>query len=401
MPRYEYLAKDKTGKIYKGTLEAPDEDTIRRKLGESDFYVTSITRKRELTLGRREGKVRSDDLVTFSQQFAGMIGAGLPILRCLKAMEKQVENITLRRVIGEVRLDIEGGTSLSEALGKHPQVFSDFFVSMIKAGETGGVIDKVLERLAIHLEKQQDLRRKVGSAFAYPVVVGTLAFLVMTFLVIVIVPIFKDVYKRINVILPGPTIALVNLSNFTRNYWWVILLFTGAVFVTYHQLKDRARIRKQIDHFKINMPLFGKLISKATISRFIRTFGDMLDSGVPMLEAIDVADKVAANKVVSEIVAKIRESVYRGGKVSEPLEDQKIFPPAVVQMTAAGEESGTLPDMLEKSANAIDRDVDATVKRLVVKVEPLLTMVLAAFVGFIALAIYLPIFDLIKQISER
>ncbi|MFH0731524.1 MAG: type II secretion system F family protein [Candidatus Omnitrophota bacterium] len=358
--------------------------------------------KRTSILFRTYSRLSSDDLVTFSQQFASMLGAGLSLIRCLDALEKQTENMILKKVIKDVRLNIEGGSSFSEALAKHPKVFSDFFISLVSAGEKAGVMPEVLDRLASYLESQQALRQKVKSAFAYPTIVGALALLVMAFLVVVIVPIFKDIYARIHVPLPAPTVALITVSNIAVKFWWALLFFVAGVIIGYYRIKDIPVVRRQIDNFKINMPAFGNVVRKAAVSRFIRTFGDMLRSGVSVLQAIDVSEKVAKNIVISELARRMKENVRRGGLITEPLlGDQRIFPPSVVQMMAAGEESGTLPHMLQKSADTLDRDVDTAVKRLVVKVEPILTMLLAAFVAFIALAIYLPIFDLIKQISAK
>ncbi|MCP4650837.1 MAG: type II secretion system F family protein [PVC group bacterium] len=399
MAIFKYTAKDSSGKIYQGALEARDEQVLRSRLKESGFYVTSLKKKMGFSFDPKEPKVKLDDLVSFGQQFAGMLGAGLPIIRCLRALEKQSENLGLKRISRDLRLDIEGGAALSEALAKHPQVFSDFFVSLIQAGEKAGMMDKVWDRLAAYLEKQQDLIRKVKGAFAYPVIVGIIAFCVMTFLVLVIVPIFKDVYDRINVPLPGPTVALIALSNFSRKFWWVILLAGAGVGILFRKIKKISKIRKGLDHFKINMPIFGTLIRKASIARFIRTFADMLDSGVGILESIDVAGKVAGNKAVLELVDKMRDSVRQGGNLSDSLQKQTIFPASAVQMISAGEESGNLPYMLQKSADTLERDVDIAVKRLMIKIEPLLTMLLAILIGFIAMAIYLPMFDLIKQIN--
>ncbi len=401
MPKFEYAAVDSLGKVYKGILDAEDEEALYRRFKESGFYVTSINKKREPLFGIRFERVKLDDLVVFSQQFASMINAGLSIVRCLESLEKQTENMDLKRVIREVRLDIESGYSLSEALSKHPKVFSDFFISLIKAGEKSGGIAKVLQRISVHLEGQQDLIRAVRSAFTYPIIVGTLAFLVTAFLVIVIVPVFEDIYLRIKITLPAPTRALVAISNIARNLWWGVVLFVIGIIIFYHRMSNKPKVKKYIDHLKMKMPIFGKLIRKSSVSRFIRTFGDMIVSGISVLDAIEVADRVANNNDISDLVNKMKDRIRRGERITEALKQQDIFPPMVVQMMASGEESATLPYMLQKSADALDRDVNITVKRLIVKLEPLMTVALAALVGFIAIAIYMPIFDLIKQMSTK
>ena len=400
MARYSYLANDNSGKTYRGNIEACDEKELREKLKSMGFYVTSIKRQRAVfTLGFK--RVVSADIVTFSRQFSTMIGAGLSLTKSLSALEKQTENLALKAVINAVRIDIEGGISLSQALAKHPQIFSDFFVALIKAGETAGLLKKVLERLADHLEKQSDLKRAVRGAFAYPVIVGILTLLVVSFLVVVIVPIFQKVYERMHLALPVPTLLLIGASNFVRNFWWLILLLIGGSIFFYRMVYKNPIFREGVDKLKINIPVFGKLIRKAIVARFVRTFGDMITSGVVILESLRVADKVAANRVVSKIIQMMIDSVQRGGLISEVVEEQGIFPAGVVQMIASGEESGTLGFMLEKAAEGLERDVDDTVKRLVVKIEPLLTFLVACLVGFIAVSIYLPIFDVIETMAVR
>lgn len=401
MARYSYLANDSAGKSYKGSIEARDEKELREKLKSMGFYVTSIERERAVFTFRPKGVIISAELVTFSRQFSTMISAGLALTKSLRALEKQTENPALKKVINDVRIDTEGGSSLSEAMAKHPSVFSEFFIALIKAGETGGLLNEVLENLANHLEKQENLKRTVRSAFAYPAIVGTLAFLVVSFLVIVIVPVFKNVYDRMHLSLPGATLALIGVSNFVRYFWWLILALIGGLTFSWKWINKNPVFRERLDRFKIDMPVFGKLIRKAAVARFVRTFGDMISSGVVILESLRVADRVAANRIVSKIVQKMSDSVHRGGLISEPLEEQDIFPAGVVQMIASGEESGKLGFMLIKSADALDRDVDDTVKSLVVKIEPLMTFLMACVVGFIAVSIYLPIFDVIKEMSVR
>lgn len=359
---------------------------------------TITVRKRQkavFALGHK--KIAPAELVTFARQFSTMIDAGLSLTVSLRALAKQTEHPALKAVINDVRMDIEGGASLSESLQKHPQMFSGFFIALIKAGETGGLLNELLERLANHLEKQENLKRTVKSAFAYPAIVGTLAFLVVSFLVIVIVPIFKNIYARMQLSLPLPTLALIAASNFVKFFWPLLLLLIGGLIFSYKWINKNPVFRTRLDTFKMNMPVFGKLTRKATVARFVRTFGDMFASGVPILESLRVADRVAANKVVSKVVQAMTDSVRKGGLISEALVGQDIFPAVVVQMIASGEESGRLDFLLQKAADGLDRDVDDTVKRLVVKIEPLMTFLMALLVGFIAVAIYLPIFDVIKQ----
>ncbi|MFH1798126.1 MAG: type II secretion system F family protein [Candidatus Omnitrophota bacterium] len=398
MSKYTYVAKNKAGKSYKGSLDAQNEEALRKNLKNMGFYVMSVKLDREVfSFGPK--KVKPADLVVFSRQFSSMIDAGLSLLVCLKALEKQTENIALREVISNVSGDIETGTSLSEAMAKHPEVFSDFFIALVKAGETAGLLNEILGRLADYLEKQDNLRRTVRGAFAYPAIVGTLALLVVSFLVIVVVPIFSSVYARMNLTLPGPTLVLIWISNFVRNFWWLILIVAGGAAFFYSRIKDNPVFRTKADELKISLPVFGTLVRKAVVTRFIRTFGDMVSSGVPLLESLKIAEKVAANRAVSKVADMMERSVRGGGRISDPLSEQDIFPAMAVQMMVSGEESGKLDFMLKKAADSLDRDVDDTVKRLVIKIEPLMTFFLAVLVGFIAVAIYLPIFDVIRQMG--
>lgn len=345
-------------------------------------------------------KISQREIVTFSRQFATMISSGLSLIKTLSALEKQSRNPLFKKVINDIMLDIEGGAALSDAMAKHPSVFSDFFVSLVRAGETAGALSEVLERIANHLEKQDDLRRMVRGAFAYPSIIGALALLVVTFLVIVIVPVFKNVYLRMHLTLPLPTVLLIGISDLARGFWWLLLPFAAAAAFLYKTQAKNQLLKARLDRFKIKIPFFGALILKATAARFVRTLGDMISSGVLILEAIKVADKVAANSAVSEITARMDDAVRRGEPISVPLQQQNVFPAMVVQMIAAGEESGKLGFMLHKAADGLGRDVDDTVKGLVVKIEPLLTFLLACLVGFIAVAIYLPMFDVIKQMGS-
>ncbi|MFH1360545.1 MAG: type II secretion system F family protein [Candidatus Omnitrophota bacterium] len=398
MPRFQYTAKDNTGKIYKGSMDAVGEDQVTAKLNEVGLLIVSLSKERKSIFSRKR-RISNTDLVTLTQQLADLVSAGIPLLKSLQALERQVDNPALKDIVQDIGFSIEGGSAFSQALAKHPEIFSEFFIGMIKAGETGGYLGKVLDRLAIHLERQHDLRQKVQSAFAYPVLVGILACLVVTFLIIVIVPIFSKVYTQMKIVLPGPTRTLIFISFLVRRYWWAVLSLIGGVVFVYSRIKHLAKFRQWIDEAKLKMPVFGKLNRLAAVSRFIRTLGDMLSSGIPALEALDVANKVIGNTSAEKIVGQMRESVKNGGLISAPLMNQNIFPATTAQMMMAGEESGTLDSMLEKNANSLDRDIDILIKRIVVTVEPLLTAILAAVVGFIAMAVYFPIFDLIQQIS--
>lgn len=344
--------------------------------------------------------IRNDELVAFTQQFANMINAGIPLSNTLLALEKQEENKELRKVIGAVRLDVEGGAVLSESFGKHPKVFSKFFVSMIYAGEQGAGLSKVLNRVAEHLEKEESLRQKVKGVFIYPIVVGIFAMLILFFLVLVVAPIFANVYHQLRASLPLPTQLLLAVSVFFTKYWWITAGFASALFVGSRRLKKSKIGLELIDRMIMNFPILGKVIRKVAVARFVRTFGDMLVCKVPLIESLSITDKVVENREISIAIEKIRSSVQTGGRISESISFSEIFPPVVVQMSYAGEEGGNLGEMLEKCADSLDRDVEFSSKRMLAVIEPSLTMILAGVVAFIALAIYLPMFDLVGMVSK-
>jgi len=398
MAEYNYLAKDASGKTYQGTISADNDKEFHSKLKNMGLYAASVHKS---TTGIAFGtkKVKQHDLILFSRQFSTMIAAGLPLTKSLKALEKQTESIALRKVINDVRMSIEGGVSLSEGLSEHPKVFSDFFIALIKAGETAGILKKVLERISTHFEKEDDLRRSVKGAFAYPVIVGVLAILVVGFLVVVIVPVFKNVYERMHLSLPLPTLIMIGLSNAIREFWWLIIIGISGVIFAYRLIKQKTFFKIAIDKLAMNMPVFGSLIKRAVVARFVRTFSDMIESGVPILESLSISGKVTNNLSVSKIIEKMKDNIQKGNLISDALEDQNIFSAGVVQMIASGEESGKLGFMLEKSADGLEREVDDIVKRLVIKIEPLMTFFMACLVGFIAVSIYMPIFDVIKTMS--
>ncbi|HDZ61947.1 MAG TPA: type II secretion system F family protein [Nitrospirae bacterium] len=348
-----------------------------------------------------ERDIKTDDLVSFAQQFAGMYEAGIPISRCIEALYLQAENIKFKKVLKTIMLDIEGGSSFSDALARHPVIFSSYFVNMVRAGEKGGIMGKIMDNLALYLEKIQDLKRKVRGAFAYPVLVTILAFLVMSFLVIFIIPVFQDVYAGMNIILPLPTRIMIGLSSIMRQFGLQITIALAAAGFLFLRFRNVGSVRRRIDRVKISLPIFGSIIKKAAVTRFIRTFGEMLDSGVSVPEAISTAKDVSGNYIVAEVVKKMHNNINRGVTLAEALKEQDVIPATVVQMISAGEASATLPGMLKKSSDALERDMDITIKRMLVIVEPALTMGVALVVAFIALSIYLPMFDIIGQIQQR
>jgi type IV pilus assembly protein PilC len=400
MARFNYLANDNQNKQVKGAIEAKDLLEAKTKLRQSGLYIIWVRREGTVIEGLSFDRIRDQDLAIFSHQFAVMIASGIPLIRALKAIEDEATNKRLRTVLNKVRIEVENGVSLSTALSRHPKVFSNFFVSLVKSGEAAGILPNVLKRLAEHLEKEEDLRRKVSSSFAYPVIVGFVAFGVVAFLLIFIVPVFRSTYKSLKIGLPGPTLTLISLSNIFIKFWWLILLLIGVGFYIFTVSKYNATIGLIVDRLRLRLPVFGQLNRKVALSRLVRTLSTMIGSGLTLNTSLNIAKEVVGNRVVAKTIGAIQDEISQGKQISDSLKAKALFPPMVVQMISVGEESGSLNTMLDKCADFLDEDIDQLIKNLVVKIEPALTSLLAVVVGFIALAIYLPMFDLIRQISK-
>lgn len=400
MAHFTYLAQDNQNKQIKATLEAKDMLEAKAKLREMNLYIIWVRPESRFLEKIGLTRVKNLDLAIFSHQFSVMISSGIPLIRALKALAEETSNRRFRTIINRIATDVENGVSLSDALLKHPKVFSHFFVSLIKTGEAAGILPLVLNRLANYLEKQEDLRRKVKSSFAYPVIVAIVAVGVVSFLLIFIVPVFRSVYKTLKINLPGPTVALIALSNFLIKFWWLIILSIAIIYYVILRLRQDKKIGLAIDRFQLQLPLFGTLNRKVAVSRFVRTLSTLIASGVTLNQSLNIVREIVDNRVIANTIELTQKEINQGITLADSLKTKYIFPPIVVQMISAGEESGKLEAMLDKCADFLDEDIDTLIKSLVVKLEPTLTFALAVLVGFIALAIYLPMFDLIRQISR-
>lgn len=400
MRYFDYLAQDTQGKPIKGTLEAKDILEAKTKLRQLGLYITWI--RPETNFLDRLGfvRIKNLDLAIFSHQFSVMISSGVPLIRVLNALAEETTNRRFRTIINKIRFDVENGQSLSSAFLKHPKVFSNLFISLIKTGEAGGVLHTVLNRLADYFEKEEDLRRKVIASFSYPVIVSIVAFGVVSFLLIFIVPVFRSVYKNLKIGLPGPTIALIGLSNIFVKFWWLILLLIGLIYYILRIYGQNKIFALTLDKIKLKLPIFGQLNQKVAISRFVRTLSTLIGSGLSLNPSLTIVKEVVGNRAVVAAIESIQNQINQGRQISDCLRAEEFFPPIVKQMISVGEESGNLGAMLDKCADFLDEDIDTLIKSLVVKLEPILTLFLAGLVGFIALAIYLPMFDLIRQITR-
>jgi len=400
MPSYIYIARDNRGNILRGTCRAESRTAVSARLRQMGYRSVAVSEKARALFSEKRKRITTDDLVSFCQQFSVMYGAGLSLGACLSSLAQESASERLQKVLGDILRDVESGRSLSAAMRKHGGVFSEFFLNMIEAGETGGTLENSLRHLAAHLEKEQELRQRIRSALAYPIVILIVICVVVTFLMIFVVPVFASVYKRMNVDLPAATSALIFLSHAARYYFWVPIAAVGVLIPLCRRLGRLEPVKDFLDRLVLAVPIYGELRRKVIVQRFIRTFGAMLAAGVNILRALEIAERVAKNRVISQASEMIRTNLQKGGTITEALRFHDVFPAPVVQMFASGEESGELPELLEKAATGLERDLDHAIHRLLVKLEPALTVLLGCVVGFILIAIYLPMFDLVGKISK-
>lgn len=429
MPKFSYVAMDSRGKETKGTLDVNNQNEAIGRLKEMGFFPTKVvevdkTKEKAEAKGKGgkapkkkgaldininikipglSGKVKGKSLTAFTRQLATLVDAGLPLLRGLRVLEKQEKNKTLKDIIGQLAMAIEGGSTFSEGLAQHPKVFNRLFVNMVKAGELGGVLEVVLSRLADFMEKAQKIKGKVIAAMFYPVAVMIVAVAILAVLMIWVVPKFKDIFKDMlpGQQLPAFTRFVLGISDAIANN--TIATLIGATIVVAAFLAFiKTRFGRQLwDKFKLNMPVLGVVISKVAISRFTRTLGTLISSGVPILQALTIVKETSGNVIVGNAVASVHESVKEGETITAPLEASKVFPPMVISMVDVGEQTGALPEMLMKIADNYDEEVDNAVAAMTSLLEPIMIVFLAIIVGSIVIALFLPLIALMEGLSDE
>ena len=401
MPTFQYKARNFDGKVISNELEGDSKEAVIAKLREKGFFVTSITEKRAPRvlpfLGM--GRVSSKEVAIFAQMFSVMIGSGVPLVRCLAIMQAQLENPAFAKIVGTIRTDVEGGSTFSAALAKHPQAFDNLFVNLVKAGEAGGILDKILNRLANYLEKAEDLKQKVKGALTYPVVVLSIAFLVVLALVMFVLPQFKSIFESMNVELPAVTMMLLSLSDIMQEWWMVIIPGLLLIPISMVQFFKSSQGQRVFDTNILRIPGIGLMMRKVAVARFTRTLGTMIASGVPILQALEVTAATSGNIVIKEAVDKTRASIREGESIAEPLKASGVFPPMVVQMIAVGEETGELDKMLMKIAQFYDSEVDNAVKGLTSIIEPVVIVFMGLIIGGIVLAVFMPMLKLVNSVG--
>lgn len=404
MPIFQYNARAADGRMMNGTAEAADQGTLIRMLRERGLTVTDVKASAAAPAKKRKkrgkgGRVTLDDMVILSQQMSVMIRSGLPLIEVLDILAEQTERASLANVVRQVEKDVEGGLSLTEALSKHPNVFNTFFLSMVKAGEASGMLDTILDQVALYMERTAALQRKVKSALMYPATVTCVAVLITCFLLVKVVPVFKDIFEGLGGDLPWPTKITVTISEFLQKRWWLGLLCIIAFFVFLNQYGKTKTGRLQIDALVIKMPIFGPLILKSCVARFCRTLGTLIRSGVNILYALEITAKTAGNALIENAVNKTRASIQAGESLTKPLVEADVFPPMVTRMIDVGERTGALEGMLVKIADFYEDQVNTMVAGLTSLIEPLLIVGLGLVVGFIVVSMFLPMFKMIELIS--
>ena len=402
MPKYKYIAKDERAATISGNVVAEDEDSVIKELRKRNLTIISIEETKNLDIKNISfggNKVNPDDLVVFTRQISTMIEAGIPILQSLEALEEQVTDRYFKEVIATVREDVSVGNSLSVAFAKHPRVFDTLFVSMVKAGETGGALNELLDRVAGYMEKTLKLKRKVKSAMVYPIVVICMAIVITLVLLIKVVPTFKEIYDSLGHELPAMTQVLITLSeNLRSSFLFAIFILVGLFifFVNYKKTKSGSL---QIDRITLKLPIFGPLIQKVAISRFSRTLATLIQSGVPILTSLEIVGKSSGNRVIEIVSNDACDHIRDGESISEPLSKSDVFPKMVIRMISVGEKTGKMEAMLTKIAEFYDDQVDAAVSGLTSMIEPLIIGFLGIVVGFIVIALFLPIINITTMIK--
>ncbi len=399
MPAYAWKGKNRMGEVQEGVLVSDSRDAAATTLKRNGIEVMNV-RLMAADGTKSFGKVPPKALAIFTRQFSVMIDAGLPLVQCLEILGAQQDHKGFQRIIESVRDDVEKGSTLQAALAKHPKAFNDLFVNMVGAGESGGILDIILQRLSGYIEKSVKLTAKVKSAMTYPIAVITIAVIVVVVIMVKVIPVFSAMYDGLGSKLPFPTIVCIAISNSIINYWWLILGALVMVVVGLRQYYRTPMGRLQIDTLLLKLPVLGNILRKVAVARFCRTLGTLISSGVPILEGMDITAKTAGNLVIQNAILKSKDAVEQGRNISTPLAETKVFPPMVVQMVGVGEATGALDAMLAKVADFYEDEVDNAVASMTSLMEPIMIAILGGIVGFIVVAMYMPIFGLASAFDK-
>ena len=404
MPTYVWKGKTVAGEMTSGEIQVGSQEEALAELRKKRIIAHYVREKpKDLSLKGLKlpgtGGVSTKDLALFTRQFATMINSGLPLVQCLEILSKQVEKEAFQTIITNVMNDVEAGSTLAEALRKHPKAFDNLYVNMVDAGEAGGILDEILLRLATYIEKAEALRRKIKGAMTYPIVVATVAIGVTVFMLLFIIPTFAKMFADFGADLPLPTKIVMMLSNFLRNFWWAMLLGIIGGIIGLRRYNATENGKRNIDRLLLKIPVLGDVLRKGSIARFTRTLGTLISSGVPILDGLQITANTAGNKVVEEAILATRGSIREGETIAAPLKGSDVFPPMVVQMIAVGEETGALDEMLNKIAVFYEDEVNTAVEALTSIIEPVMIVVMGLIVGGMVVAMYMPMFKMVQVVS--
>ncbi|HEY9426508.1 MAG TPA: type II secretion system F family protein [Gemmatimonadaceae bacterium] len=396
MPTFAYTARTLGGELKTATMDAASRDDVVAQLKRQRLIIVKVDQEKAK---QRPGRIKTRDIVIFTRQFSTMINAGLPLVQALDILSKQSENKALQEVTRQVVYDVESGNTVADALRKHPKAFTDLYVNMVAAGEAGGILDTILMRLATFLEKNDALVGKVKSAMIYPGVIMSVAAIAIMVLLIFVIPVFENMFASVNMALPLPTRIVIGASAFLTGYWWAVIaviFFTVTSLRKYYRTSDG---QLKIDTLLLKIPVLGDLLRKSAVSRFTRTLGTLISSGVSILDGLEITAKTAGNRVIHDAIMESRASIAGGDTISAPLQKSAVFPPMVISMIAVGEQTGGLDEMLTKIADFYDTEVDTAVSGLLSLMEPVMIVFLGVVVGGMVVAMYLPIFDMINTVQ--
>ena len=404
MPKFNWEARTKSGGAQKGVMEAASSDIVEaqlKKFGFSNISIAEVAKGTSLKLPSfgKSGKVQAKELVIFTRQFATMIDSGLPLVQCLEILSGQQENRTFKDILYKVKDSVEGGSTFADALAKHPRAFDQLFVNLVAAGEIGGILDTILQRLAAYMEKAMKLKKQIKGAMVYPLTIISIAVIVVGVIMVFIIPTFAKMFADFGGELPGPTKMVIGLSNFLTRYIIVIIAVIWGIGWAFKKYYATPGGRKKIDAMALKAPIAGPLIRKVAVAKFTRTLGTMISSGVPIMDGLEIVAKTAGNKIIEEAVYGVRRAISEGKTMAEPLASCGVFPPMVVQMIAVGETTGAMDAMLNKIADFYDDEVDDAVSAMTAMMEPLLMVFLGTTVGGLVVAMYLPIFKLAGAVA--
>jgi type IV pilus assembly protein PilC len=400
MPSFEWKGRDRGGRAQGGVLVADNKEAVFAVLRRQQVVPIAVKEKgKEITLPKLRRGINEKTIAIFTRQFSVMIDAGLPLVQCLQILGEQQEHKGFQRIILQVREDVEAGSSLANAMRKHPQAFNELFVNMVAAGEAGGILDIVLQRLATYIEKAARLKAQVKSALIYPAAVIAIAILVVYIILWKVIPVFATLFTSLGAELPLPTRIVVALSNFIGRFWWAMLAAVAAIIYFIRQYYQTVNGRMTIDRILLRAPILGLVLRKIAVARFCRTLGTLLSAGVPVLEALDITARTSGNAVIEQAILQVRKSVEEGKTIAEPLKATEQFPPMVVQMISVGETTGAMDTMLAKIAEFYEEEVDLAIAGLMRLMEPVIIFFLGVVIGGIVISMYLPMFDLISKIG--